>query len=100
MNESTQVTKKKRAGRSPAYPAIDVQTALKRSQELYGKAQQHYSHIDSVAVHWGYKPGSGLTATTVAALIRYGFLVAEGTGKDRRVRLTDLALDIIKRSKD
>ena len=96
MNDATQVTKKKRAGRSPAYPAIDVQTALKRSQELYGKAQQHYSHIDSVAVHWGYKPGSGMTATTVAALIRYGFLVAEGTGKERRVRLTDLALDIIK----
>ena len=96
MNESAQAPKKKRAGRSPGYPAIDVQTALRRSQELYDNAQQHYSHIHSVARHWGYKPGSGMAATTIAALIKYGFLIAEGSGQDRRVRLTELALDIIK----
>ncbi len=96
MNESTEAPKKKRAGRSPGYPAIDVETALRRAEELYDKAQHRPSHTNVAAGHWGYKPGSGATSTTIAALIKYGFLAAEGTGKDRSVRLTDLALDIIK----
>lgn len=96
MNATTEKIKKKRAGRSPGYPGIDVQTALKRAQELYDKAQHHSSHIEIVSKHWGYKAASGLGAVIVAALIRYGFVVGEGSGKDRKIRLTDLALGIIK----
>ncbi len=95
-NDATEGPKKKRAGRSPSYPVIDIQTALKRAQELYDQAQHHYSPVDIVAKHWGYNPGSGLAASTIAALIRYGFLVAEGAAKERKVRLTDFSLDIIR----
>lgn len=96
METSSDQNKKKRAGRSPSYPGIDIKTALKRAEELYNKVQHHSSNIDIVASHWGYKKGSGLSAITIAALKKYGFLLDEGSGKDRTVRLTDFALDIIK----
>ncbi len=91
---------RKRAGRSPSYPGIDLETAFKRIEEFYDNAQHHYSHIKSVAEHWGYTPGSGSVNTTIAALIKYGFLVDEGKGDERRVRLSELALDIVKDKRD
>lgn len=100
MAEKTDSPKKKRAGRSPSFPCIDIQMALKRAQELYVNAQQYSSPIEIVAKHWGYKSRTSLTDIIVAALIRYGFLVSEGTAKDRTVRLTELALDIIKDKRD
>ena len=96
MSEPKKVEEKKRAGRSPSYPLIDIQTGLKRIRELYDKAQHHYSPVDIVAKHWGYNPGSGMATGSIAALIRYGLLVTEGSRKDRKVRLTDFALAIIK----
>lgn len=96
MNDVTEGAKKMRAGRSPSYPAIDIQTALKRAQELYAQSQHYYSPVDIVSRHWGYTPGSGMATGTIAALIRYGLLVAEGAAKERKVRLTDFALDIIR----
>lgn len=96
MDDTAKISKKMRAGRSPSYPAIDIQTALKRAQELYDQSQHHYSPVDIVSKHWRYAPGSGAATGNIAALIRYGLLVAEGAAKERKVRLTDFALDIIK----
>ena len=100
MNKTTGTVKKKRAGRSPGYPAIDIKMALKRATELYKEAQHHPSNVDVVAGHWGYKPGSSLALVTVAALKKYGLIIDEGSGKDRAVRLTELAFDIIKDTRE
>ena len=100
MNGTTENKKKRSSGRSPGYPAIDIQMALKRATELYNNVQHHSSNVDVASGHWGYNPGSGLAQVTIAALKKYGLIIDEGAGKNRAIRLTEPALDIIKDKRD
>jgi hypothetical protein len=81
--------------RSPSYPGIDLGTALQRAEEMYKEERTHPAHIDAILKHWGYKPKVGPGLVTFAALKKYGLLIDEGSGDNRRGRLTDLALRII-----
>lgn len=88
----------KRSGpksRSPSYPGVDLKTAIERSQELYKEERAHPAHIDTILKHWGYKPKVGPGLVTFAALKKFGLLTDEGSGDNRRGRLTDLALRIL-----
>lgn len=93
QNTETQIKKKK--GRSPSYPGIDIQTALQRARELYAKEKRYQVDVKTAAAHWGYKFGSGISNITLAALKKYDLLVEEGRGSTRKVQLTDLAHRII-----
>lgn len=86
---------KKKKGRSPSYPGIDIQTALKRAQELYAKEKRYKVNVKTAAAHWDYKFGSGISNITLAALKKYDFLIEEGRGDTRTIQLTDLAHRII-----
>lgn len=87
--------KKVRKGRSPAYPGIDISSAIQRARELYKKENQHKVNVKTAVGHWNYKFGTGVANIALASLKKYGFLEDEGSGEKRSVRLTDLVIKII-----
>jgi len=86
---------RRRSGRSPSFPAINLETAIRRARELYERERQHLTPIEKIVQHWGYKGMTGPANLSVAALKKFGLLTDEGKGAERRGRLTHLAVDII-----
>jgi hypothetical protein len=95
MENQDDANKKKKEGRSPGYPAIDLETAIKRAGQIKEEEQRHFAPLDAVVKHWGYSSQSGPFLGTLSALIKYGLLETKGKGKDRQVRITDLAWRIL-----
>jgi hypothetical protein len=93
----TQVDTKKgrKEGRSPGYPAIDLETAIQRAKQIKDAEQRHFAPIDAVMKHWGYTSTSGPVQTTWSALIKFGLLETKGTGAERQGRISDLAWRIL-----
>lgn len=81
-------------GRSPAYPSINLETAIQRARQLYDKERQHPTPVTTIASYWNYKSLNGPAAQTIAALKKYGLLDDEDAGPSRKARLSALA-DII-----
>ncbi len=81
--------------RSPSYPAIDLESAIGRAEALYQKEKWHDAPIDVILSHWGYSPASGAGLVQLAALKKYGLLVDEGSGEDRKAKLSNLAREIL-----
>lgn len=81
--------------RSPPYPSLALPKAIERAQQLYAKAQHHdVSHV-VLADAWSYGAKSSGLWATAAALLHYGLLNDDGTGKGRKFKLTDAAHRII-----
>jgi len=82
--------------RSPNYPRINLETAIKRAQELYEKEKFNYTSIETAVDHWGFSSSANSSASsTVSALIKFGLLEDTGSGIERRVRLTTRARAIL-----
>jgi hypothetical protein len=81
--------------RSPNFPFISLERALERAGQLYEKEKRSATPFKVAAEHWRYSPTSSGALQTAAALKQYGLLVDEGSGKDRRVKLTEMALRIL-----
>lgn len=81
--------------RSPAYPRVDLKTALDRAQQVYQHENKNRAPRSAIFEHWGYKLKSDSARTTLASLRYYGLVNVEGRGDGRTAQLTDLALDIL-----
>ena len=81
--------------RSPAYPGIDLEAAIKRAQELYDHERRSAASAEVVVQHWGFKPTSGGGYVVIAALKAFGLIFDSGSGKERKIQLSDLALRIL-----
>jgi hypothetical protein len=81
--------------RSPAYPGIDLEAAIKRAQEFYDRERRNSANAEIAVQHWGYKPTSGGGFIVIAALKAFGLISDSGSGKARKIQLTDLALRIL-----
>jgi hypothetical protein len=92
MSESTPAKKPK--GRSPAYPSINLETAIQRARQLYDKERHYLTPVTTIASHWGYRSLNGAAVGAIAALNKYGLLDYEGAGEDRKAKLSELA-DVI-----
>lgn len=87
-------TKQKRV-RSPAYPAVSLKVALQKASDFY-RVEGRNEVFQAVALtHWGYSPGSGNGLQLAAALANYGLVEASGSGSNRKVRLSQIALKIL-----
>jgi len=83
-------------GRSPSYPAIDLEAALARARSLYKQERMNPAPISAIVGHWGYSTyKSGAAAVQYAALKKFGLLSEEGSGEHRQGKLTDLAFAIL-----
>lgn len=85
----------KRRKRSPEYPGIGLDQAIKLARILSEKEGKNATPVDVVVDHWGYSPGSGPGNTVLSALRKFGLVSYQGKGDDRRVKLTDFADDIL-----
>jgi hypothetical protein len=97
-NQAAPNAPKKRQGRSPAYPFISIRTALERAETFRvaeGGRPRHHSPVASAAMAWGLRLKTGDTKQTIAALGHYGLFEFQGEGENRKVRLTDAALQIL-----
>lgn len=102
MNTDTPVevsTKKKRV-RSPAYPYLDLESAIEKARIIYAVAA-HYDVSDHLIFQgWEVSPTSSKAPRTLSALCDYGLLQLvndeKSDGKERRFKLTSWALEIIR----
>lgn len=84
-----------RRHRSPAYPGIDLKSAIDRARQFFQKEGKHKATIATAAGHWGYSETSSTRLTTIAALKSYGLMVDSGEGLDRMVAISPLGLAIV-----
>ena len=78
--------------RSPNYPAIGLLEAIDRVRKLHELQHQTPEERGVVAQHLGYGGLNGKSLKLLSALIKYGLLEKV---QDGRVRVTDLAINII-----
>ena len=95
MAEQKALREGKRKHRSPAYPGIDLREALAKAEVIRRMEGKNPAPVSAVLEHWGYKPRSGQGKVALSALIKFGLLEDEGSGENRKVRLTPLALKIL-----
>src|SRR6266508_795214 len=97
MTDETQTTKKKTMKRSPAYPAINLPTAIARAKEFYNLEKDSWTNVSVAVGHWGYKDTSSPGHRIISSLKQYGLMEEQEdkTGQDRLVRLTQRAKEII-----
>jgi hypothetical protein len=78
-------------GRSTSYPSLNLESAISRARLLYGKERTYATPVATVASYWGYSSLSGASLGAIAALKKYGLLEDEGSGNQRRAKLSQLA---------
>ena len=81
--------------RSPSYPFISLRKAIDRAESLYSSHRREPTRLPALAQTWGYSPSSSGLQQPVAALKQYGLLEEEGSGPDRKVRISELARRIL-----
>lgn len=81
--------------RSPAYPFINLEAAVKRAKQFYDKEGRNMAFLKVAIKHWGYEEKSSGGQQTAAALISFGLMRDEGTADKRKVQLTQDALRIV-----
>jgi hypothetical protein len=77
--------------RSPNYPAIGLDEAIKAAEMIWGKEKRTAVPLDVISKALGYKSVSGPARTKVAALRKYGLLEQNGGN----YRISDLAMQIL-----
>lgn len=93
MTDATAVTG--RPSRSPAFPALDLSSAIQRAEVLYRAERQNAVPIEVAVKHWGYKSPNGRSNLIVSALKKYGLIVDSGTGRARKIQVTDATRRIL-----
>lgn len=95
-NEQTMEQEDRGRDRSPPFPFIPLSKAVARASEF----EQHYrrspGRVANVLPIWNYTPKSSGGLQTIGALRQFGLLEDEGSGPDRKVKLTELAFRILK----
>jgi hypothetical protein len=85
---------KSRVGRSPGYPWVSLGKAITWAKQLYNAQRKQDAHIDSVRQTLGYTSDSGSSRRAISALKQYGLTQEIGDGENRRIKLTEVALDL------
>ena len=86
---------KRKRMRSPAYPFINLETAIRRAKEFYDMEGRNSAHLKVAVKHWDYEEKSSGGLQTAAALMSFGLMRDEGTGDKRKLQLTPNALRIL-----
>src|SRR5688500_13312680 len=90
-----QSDRKRPRHRSPAYPSIDLRTAIERAATIYKAEKRHPAPVAVMVHHCGYDTTSSAGLRAIAALKQFGLLLEEGSNEERQLRLSELALDIL-----
>jgi hypothetical protein len=86
----------KKRERSPAYPFLSLREALGRVATLWQHEKRNSVPVPVAAGHWDYASKSSGAFQTIAALKQFGLVTDEGSGAKRHIRLSELALSILR----
>jgi hypothetical protein len=89
---SEAIEAKKKRTRSPSYPFVGFEEALKKVTILYDANKRHAVPLKSVAEHWHYAEKSSGLKLTLSALKKFDLLIESGPGY---VKVSDVAFRII-----
>jgi hypothetical protein len=81
--------------RSPTYPGINLQQAIKRATEFYDKEHRSPASFKAAVSHWGYSEKSSGALVTAAALKSFGLLNEIEVGSGRTFQVSPLGLKIV-----
>ena len=93
--KSTETPKSPKQGRSPAYPGIDLATAITKAKALYDAHGKYAVPMPLAFSAWGFAEKSSGGRETRAALKYFGLTVLEGDGEKGKVKLTDKAFRVL-----
>lgn len=85
-----------RKARGPAVPTINLQKAIQLMRKVWEEEKRNPAPVSSILTHWEYKPKSSGGLQAIASLKRFGLLEEQGSGDQRTLKLSQLALDILK----
>lgn len=86
---------RKKRHRSPAYPSLSLGEAIEKIGVLYDKEKRHPVPVAVAASHFGYDIKSSSALRAIAALKHFGLATEMGASDDRKIKVSDLALDIL-----
>lgn len=82
--------------RSPPHPYLSIENALAIIQKVYDNERRHPVPVEVIAKHAGYKDLKSSSALRVlGTLNHYGLVEETGSGEDRKMKLSERALDIV-----
>lgn len=82
--------------RSPQFPFIPLEKAVNRAREFEAQYHHHQARAANAVKAWGYGQKSSGGIQTIAALCAFGLMEDEGSLEDRKLKLTPLAMTILK----
>src|SRR6266513_92314 len=88
-------TKNRTKDRSPNYPAIGLRRALELAQKLWDSDKRQPVLSQRAAMNMGFTSKSSAGMLALAAMRKYGLLDAEGSGDQRKVKLTETAITLL-----
>lgn len=81
--------------RSPGYPAFGLKSSLERARAVYEHEKRNAASVTALAADWGLNVKSSTTLLTVSSLKKFGLLEEVDGGKERGLKLSQVALNII-----
>jgi hypothetical protein len=92
---ATPPTENRTKDRSPNYPAIGLRRALELAQKLWDSDKRQPVLSQRAAMNMGFTAKSSAGMLALAAMRKYGLLDAEGSGDQRKVKLTETAITLL-----
>jgi hypothetical protein len=95
MADTPNAELKAKKHRSPIYPGINLQQAIKRTAEFYEKEHRNPASFKAAVVHWGYSEKSSGALVTVSALKGFGLIDELDSSGSRTFQVSPLGLKIV-----
>ena len=86
--------------RSPAYPVFGIEDAIRTAEVFYSHTKGHAIPASSAYEACGYAGKNGSSLQAIATLKQYGLLTTEIEDSVRQTRLTELALGILRDTRE
>lgn len=84
-----------RKERSPNFPFISLEKAIERAQAFYEVERRNAVPVQVAVKRWSYAEKSSGGVQTIAALKSYGLMEDVGRGSERKIKLTESALQVL-----
>lgn len=89
------LAEKSKKHRSPMYPGINLQQAIKRATEFYEKEHRNPASFKAAVSHWNYSEKSSGALVTAAAVKSFGLFDELESSGGRTFQLSPLGLKIV-----
>lgn len=86
---------KKQRVRSPNYPIMALDKAIELADALHKNQNRYLVPIEAAAKDWGISTKGSYVAQHVATLSSYGLIDVEGEKEARKIKISELAFQII-----